>query len=189
MSTPEGDCFTLHPRLAGIGCWTLLSLTAGKARGILLVNRYMVSKVDIRVGFPKADQLMQLVEDRGYRSTGPRRAVVRTVAARDRHFTADELCRELPYVGRATVFRSLNLLVETGVLCRVLLEDGSLHYQLSHRGHHHHLICTECGLSQDLLGCEIDEMLTERTALNHFQMEGHRLEVYGRCHRCLSAVN
>ena len=103
--------------------------------------------------------------------------------------TADELCRELPYVGRATVFRSLNLLVETGVLCRVLLEDGSLHYQLSHRGHHHHLICTECGLSQDLLGCEIDEMLTERTALNHFQMEGHRLEVYGRCHRCLSAVN
>ena len=149
----------------------------------------MVSKADIRVGFSKADQLMQVVEDLGYRSTGPRRAVVRTVAARDRHFTADELCRELPQVGRATVFRSLNLLVETGVLCRVLLEDGSLHYQLSHRGHHHHLICTECGLSQDLLGCDIDEMLTERAALNHFQMEGHRLEVYGRCHKCLPAVH
>ena len=131
---------------------------------------------------------MQMVEDRGYRSTGPRRALMRTVVARDSHFTAEELRRGLPHVGRASVYRFLNLLVDAGILCRVLLEDGSLHYQLSHRGHHHHLICAECGTSQDLVGCEIEEMLTERTALHHFQMEGHRLEVYGRCHQCLSAT-
>lgn len=129
---------------------------------------------------------MQIIEDRGYRSTGPRQALVRTVAARDRHFTAEELNKELPQVGRATVYRSLNLMVEAGILCRVLLEDGSLHYQLSHRGHHHHLLCTECGLSEDLIGCDIEGVLKEKAAEHGFQMEGHWLEVYGRCHRCSS---
>ena len=139
-------------------------------------------------GYSKADQLMQLMEGRGHRSTAPRRALVRTVAAMDGHFTAEELNKDLPHVGRATVYRSLNLLEEAGVLCRVLLEDGSLRYQLSHRGHHHHLICTGCGQSQDLLGCDIEDMLKERTQQNHFRMDGHRLEVYGRCRKCLSAT-
>ena len=128
---------------------------------------------------------MRIVEDQGYRSTAPRQALVRTVAVKDSHFSAEELHRELPMVGRATVYRGLNLLVDTGILCRVLLEDGSLHYQLSHRGHHHHMICTQCGLSQDLLGCDIDGMLTEKTTQHQFRMEGHRLEVYGRCQKCL----
>ena len=128
---------------------------------------------------------MRIVEDRGYRSTAPRQALVRTIAVKDSHFSAEELRKELPRVGRATVYRGLNLLVDTGILCRVLLEDGSLHYQLSHRGHHHHLICTQCGLSQDLLGCDIDAMLTEKATQHQFRMEDHRLEVYGRCQKCL----
>ncbi len=141
-----------------------------------------------RNGYSKADQLLQVIEDRGYRCTSARQALVRTVATMDRPFGAEELRRELPQVGRATVYRSLSLLVEADILCRVLLEDGSLYYQLSHRGHHHHLICTLCGVSEDLLGCDIDDMLKEKTGQYKFQMEGHRLEVYGRCDACLSAV-
>ena len=137
-------------------------------------------------GFTKAEQLLQILEDQGYRSTSPRQALVRTVAARDRHFSAEEIRLQLPNIGRATVFRSLNLLEETGILCRVLLEDGRLHYQLSHRGHHHHLICTECGVSEDLVGCDIESMLKEKAGKHHFEMDGHRLEVYGRCLRCRS---
>ena len=142
-----------------------------------------------RDGYSKADQLMRLVEDRGHRRTGPREVLMRTIVARDRHFSAEELRKEIPGVGRATVYHGLNLLVDTGILCRVLLEDGSLHYQLSHRGHHHHLICTSCGLSQDLLGCDIDEMLTQKAAQHSFQMDRHRLEVYGRCQRCPVAAS
>lgn len=141
-----------------------------------------------RIGYSKADQLLQIIEDRGFRSTLPRQALVRTVAARDSHFSAEELRKALPQVGRATIYRCLSLLVDAGILCRVLLEDGSLHYQLSHRGHHHHLICAECGLSQDLIGCDIEEMLTEKARQHRFQMEGHRLEVYGRCQKCLPAA-
>ena len=136
----------------------------------------------------KSDQLLQIIEDRGYRSTGPREAMVRTIADRNGHFTAEELRKDLPKVGRATVYRCLNLLVECGIVCRVLLEDGSLHYQLSHRGHHHHLICAECGMSQDLLGCEIDGILKEKAAELYFQAESHWLEVYGRCQKCAVPV-
>ena len=145
----------------------------------------MVSKTKFR----KASELMQVIEDLGYRTTVPREALVRTIASKDGHFTAEELNRELPSVGRATVYRSLNLLEEAGVLCRVLLEDGSLRYQVSHRGHHHHLLCTECGQSQDLLGCEIDDLLNERSKQHNFKAESHWLEVYGKCGNCLSKAD
>ena len=61
-----------------------------------------------RGGYSRADLLMQVMEDRGHRSTEPRRALVRSVAAKDGHFTAEELHKGLPQVGRATVYRSLN---------------------------------------------------------------------------------
>ena len=131
-----------------------------------------------------AEQLLETLEQQGYRSTSPRRAVAQVIANQDKHFTAEDLREQLPSLGRATIFRSLKLLVETGVLCRVLLEDGDLHYQLSHRGHHHHLLCVECGSSQDLLGCDIEELLQQTSASHGFELSGHWLEVYGRCRSC-----
>ena len=130
------------------------------------------------------EQILDTLEERGYRSTAPRRSVVRAVAEQQRHFTADGLYRELPNLGRATIFRSLKILVETGVLCRVLLEDGDLHYQLSHHGHHHHLLCVDCGSSQDLRGCDIEDVLVSTSALHGFEISGHWLEVYGKCQAC-----
>lgn len=136
-------------------------------------------------GISLAEQLMDTLGERGYRSTSPRRAVAYAIAAQQRHFTAEELRERLPWVGRATIYRSLKLLVESGSLCRVLLEDGNLHYQLSHSGHHHHLLCVECGASEDLLGCDIDDLLRQVSAAHEFQLSGHWLEVYGRCRNCL----
>ena len=133
---------------------------------------------------PPAEQIMETLEERGYRSTEPRRAVVEAVVKQERHFTAEELRRELPRLGRATIFRSLKLLVDNDVLCRVMLEDGDLHYQLSNRGHHHHLLCVECGVSQDLMGCDIEAVLSRTSANYDFELSGHWLEVYGRCRDC-----
>ena len=131
-----------------------------------------------------AKQLLEPVEEQGYRSTSPRRAVAQVIAKQDRHFTAEDLREQLPSLGRATIFRTLKLLVQSGVLCRILLEDGDLHYQLSHRGHHHHLLCVECGSSQDLLGCDIEKLLQQTSANHGFELSGHWLEVYGHCRSC-----
>ncbi len=139
-------------------------------------------------GYSLADQLMDTLEERGYRATSPRQAVVRAITGKDRHFTAEQLREQLPGVGRATIYRSLKLLVESGMLCRVLLEDGNLHYQLSQRGHHHHLLCVQCGASEDLLGCDIEGLLRQAAVSHQFELSGHWLEVYGRCQNCVSAA-
>lgn len=140
-------------------------------------------------GTTVADQILETLNERGYRSTAPRRSLAAAIGEKDRHFTAEELRRQLPpSLGRATVYRTLKILVDAGVLCRVLLEDGDLHYQLSHHGHHHHLLCVLCGASQDLTGCDIEGVLAETSADHGFEISGHWLEVYGRCRDCLNSV-
>ncbi len=130
------------------------------------------------------DDIVSQLAHRGYRDTEPRRLVIGAAAAQARPFTAEELCAALPCVGRATVYRGLRLLVETDQVCRVLLEDKELRYQLSHQGHHHHLLCAVCGASADLANCDVEETLREAAAAAGFQMSGHWLEVYGRCADC-----
>ena len=132
------------------------------------------------------EQILDTLEERGFRSTTPRRIMATVIGDQERHFTAEDLRQQLPRrMGRATVYRTLKLLVEVGVLCRVLLEDGDLHYQLSHHGHHHHLICVQCGSSQNLTGCDIEDLLLTTSADHGFELSGHWLEVYGRCRNCV----
>ena len=130
------------------------------------------------------DNIVARLSGLGHRDTEPRRLVISAVAAQGRPFTAEELYASLPCVGRATVYRGLRLLVETGQVCRVLLEDHELRYQLSHQGHHHHLLCGACGSSADLEGCDADDMLRKAAAAVGFRMSGHSLEVYGQCGDC-----
>ncbi len=133
------------------------------------------------------EQILEALQDQGYRSTAPRRALAGAIAEQDHHFTAEALRRQVPpSLGRATVYRTLKILVESGVLCRVLLEDGDLHYQLSQQGHHHHLLCVVCGSSQDLTGCDIEEVLVDTSSRHGFELSGHWLEVYGRCRNCVA---
>ena len=133
---------------------------------------------------PVVAHLLDALGEKGYRDTAPRRAIVQAVAQTEKHFSAEDLRAQLPEVGRATIYRSLKLLLDAGVVCRVLLEDGNLHYQLSHRGHHHHLLCVECGGSEDLTGCDIEDQLKTVAAAHQFQVSGHWLEIYGRCLNC-----
>ena len=133
-----------------------------------------------------ADRILGALDERGYRSTAPRRALASAIGEQDGHFTAENLRKLLPQtLGRATVYRTLKLLVDADVLCRVMLEDGDLRYQLSHQGHHHHLLCVVCGSSQDLTGCDIEDVLVATSARHGFELSGHWLEVYGRCGSCV----
>ncbi len=131
-------------------------------------------------------QVVQLLEDRNVRLTPPRLAVLAAAAAAAERFSAEEIQRELPRVGRATIFRTLKLLVDADIICRVIQDDGRLLYRWSRRGHHHHLVCRTCGATRDISQCGIPELLGEAARVAGFAMEGHWLEVYGRCQRCLA---
>ena len=136
--------------------------------------------------------LVDALDRAGYRRTEPRRAVADLVAARDGHFTAADLVsdarRRRLTIGRATIFRSLDLFVDLGLVERVDLPGGDHAYVGCEVEHHHHAICTRCGRSLDVAE---DPALTEALATvakrQRFRLTSHRLELFGLCERCQRA--
>lgn len=130
------------------------------------------------------ESLERNVARSGHRVTAPRRALLARLQGMGDHFTAEGLAAASPGVGRATVFRTLRLLQDIGALCQVVLDDGTLQYRLTSGGHHHHIVCSQCGAVDDFSSCDIQGLLDEIAARTGYDIEAHRLEVYGRCESC-----
>jgi Fur family ferric uptake transcriptional regulator len=136
---------------------------------------------------PELDSLTRRLETLGHRITPARAAVIAAVLTQGGHFSVDDILRTARNVGRATVFRTMRLLTDIDILCRVLLEDGSLHYRVSRRGdHHHHLVCVSCGNVRELEDCAVGDLVRDLAADTEYDIEGHWLEFYGRCASCRS---
>ena len=130
------------------------------------------------------ESVIRKLEALDHRITPSRVAVIAAVLAQSGHFSVEDVLRQARAVGRATVFRTMRLLTDLDVVCRVLLDDGSLHYRVSRRGHHHHLVCVSCGNAQDLDECAVGDLVRELAAATEYEIEGHWLEFYGRCAAC-----
>jgi Fur family transcriptional regulator, ferric uptake regulator len=125
------------------------------------------------------------------RVTGPRRSVARLIAAREGHFTAAELIedagRDPDGIGRATIFRCLELFTSLGLVERVDLPDGTHAWVACDDVHHHHAICTTCGRSVDVHDQGLSETLATIGRRTGFRVASHRLEVFGTCAACAMA--
>lgn len=128
--------------------------------------------------------LERRLADAGHRVTPPRRALIGAMSALDDRFTAEQLQHAAPGVGRATVFRTLRLLQDAGALCQIVLDDGAPAYRLTSGGHHHHILCSRCGATDDFARCDIQSLLDELGRSTGYEIQAHRLEVYGLCARC-----
>ena len=120
------------------------------------------------------------------RQTGQRDAVQQAFALAQRPLTAVEAHRlarrRAAGLGLATVYRTLALLVEEGVLRPVPLPDGTARYELAGLDHHHHFQCRDCGKVFDVPGCP--GKLRDLTPRG-FELEEHELILYGRCAACV----
>lgn len=128
----------------------------------------------------------------GHRLTEPRQRLIAILSQWPSRFSAGELVKAArkaePPIGRATVFRTLGLLLELGIVERVRGADDSEGYVVARRGdHHHHLVCSSCGRVEDLPLCPVEGRLKELAAERRFQVQGHNLEVYGLCEGCVKA--
>jgi len=129
----------------------------------------------------------QLARD-GHRLTTPRQAIIKMVAPRQDHFSAQEVWDDVRTnysgIGRATVFRTLDLLTELGVLNRIHTGDGCHRYTVCDTRHHHHLMCVECGTVLSLDAAGIESKIREMAAEAGFDLLTHHLELVGRCAEC-----
>jgi len=124
----------------------------------------------------------------GYRQTWQRRKLTDLIAARDGHFTAADLetdAREQGVgLGRATIFRTLEALLQAGVLERIELADGSHAYVACAPRHHHHAICTGCGAVVEFDDRELSTVVAALARSTHYRIDDHRVELFGRCPAC-----
>lgn len=126
----------------------------------------------------------------GYKWTGQREQVLRALLnCCSQHVSAEELHAILEQkqadVGLATVYRTLDVLAEVGIVHRLMFGDGCSRYELADDlHHHHHLICNRCNqvweVPLDLLG-KLERKI-ERDY--HFSITGHHLKFFGLCARC-----
>ena len=132
------------------------------------------------------------LEARGLRLTAARRAIIDTLVESDGHVTADELTalvrERATGIGRMTVYRTLDLLCDLGLLRPAYQGTGAAHYILLHDGHHHHLVCSDCGRVIEFDDCGLDDLSAGVARRHGFRVEGHLLELYGVCADCGEAT-
>lgn len=137
------------------------------------------------------EEIEQRLKQHGYRLTLPRSAVVEAVLRHDRPFTAEQLVSELAggedAPGRATVYRTLEVLASMDVLTRIVSPDGHPSYISGAPGHRHHLLCEVCGTTVTITSCPIPELLSSLAQDTDFVIKDHTLEVFGICPTCQAA--
>ena len=125
----------------------------------------------------------------GLKFTRQRRAVLETVFDIHRHFDAEDLVEILRHrdrrISRATVYRTLDLLVKCGLVRAMELGEARKMYEhiLGHK-HHDHLICTECGRTIEFDDGLIESLQEKVCDKLHFKAQTHCLRIFGVCDRC-----
>lgn len=133
----------------------------------------------------RADWMLHRLADDGLRMTGQRETVVHSISAKPGAFNPEALVDELRPggIGRATVYRTLELLERRGMLARIHL-DGCHGFTVCDEGHHHHLVCRSCGKVVPVDAERIEEEIRGLAENLNFQVDTHTLEFQGLCESC-----
>lgn len=138
------------------------------------------------------ERLKLNLKEKGYKLTPQRRAIVDIIILNEgSHLTTEELYdlvkKECPEIGLATVYRTMQLLDELGVVSRMELDDGCNRYELVHpeeNHQHHHLICNVCGKVTEVQGDLLENLEKEIEDKYNFKIKNHSVKFYGICEEC-----
>lgn len=138
-------------------------------------------------------RIERLCVERGLKMTGQRRVIARVLSEADDHPDVEELYRRAAGLdGRisiATVYRTVRLLEEHGILERRDFGGGRARYEPSAHGHHHHLIDVDTGRVIEFENAEHERVLHAIAAALGFDLVSHRLELFGRRRDAKAAGN
>ncbi len=137
------------------------------------------------------DSFERFLQKRSLRLTSQRERILDRVFETHEHFSADTLYNWLkqedgPSVSRATVYRTLGLLVDGGFLESLDTGQGELLYEhvLGHQ-HHDHLVCVDCGKIEEFFEAKIEQLQEEVCTRKGWSLVSHNLRLFGRCRSCV----
>jgi Fur family ferric uptake transcriptional regulator len=127
--------------------------------------------------------------EKGLKLTKERIAILREVFSFHGHFEPEHLYFRMKDGGskasRASVYRTLNLLVESGLIAKVTrTEKGNVYEHTFGHGHHDHMICESCGKIIEFYSEKLENLQNEICARNRFNGISHTLEIRGHCDQC-----
>ncbi len=137
----------------------------------------------------KTDPILGHLQNKGFRITGARQAVIDVLQSENGWLTPEKILAQAtascPSLGLATVYRTLELLSEEGFIRRIHFEDGCHGYARADLDHGHHLICRSCHEVIEFEGLEnIDAFIRTIETKTGYTIQDHMLELVGICPQC-----
>lgn len=132
--------------------------------------------------------LVMQLSKRGVRVTAQRAMIVHAIEEMSGHITADEVYQHVqrvsPYVNLATVYRTLDLLVDMGLVTVSDMGTGAAHFVLHSHATHHHAVCRRCHRSIEFEPALLDSFTAALMAEYGFETEANHIVVFGCCAEC-----
>jgi Fur family ferric uptake transcriptional regulator len=132
--------------------------------------------------------LSDILREKGYRLTPQRMLVLEAIEASNDHISAEEIYSQArakyPYMNISTVYRTMELLKELGLVTETDLGSGRLLYHPASKARHHHLVCQKCGKVQDVSSSMFQRLQHELMASYGFDASLEHMAVFGICKDC-----
>ena len=132
----------------------------------------------------------ELLKNNSLKFTRQRELVLKTLYERNEHFTPEDLYILLKSsypelnIGIATVYRTLNLLEESGLATSISFGVAGKKFELANKPHHDHMICKSCGLIIEFQNEKIEQLQLEIAKNSHFKITSHLMQLRGLCEKC-----
>jgi Fur family transcriptional regulator, ferric uptake regulator len=131
---------------------------------------------------------IKVLQRAGYKLTTPRLTILDILEKSGGHVTSAELLLRVEErdstIGRASVFRTLDLMIKLGIIWTSVQGGSTVHYMLMPGGHHHHIICTNCQKLIEFEDCRLGTLIDNLQKEYGVRVDGHLLELYGICQDC-----
>jgi len=139
-------------------------------------------------GLDRSKEAGEALRELGYRLTPQRQLILTALQQSDDHISAEDIhalvCARYPHINISTVYRTLELLKNLGLVTETDLGSGRFRYHPAEKGHHHHLICERCGTTIET--AESPFLPLKRTLFKEygFRANINHLAIFGLCAKC-----
>jgi len=135
-----------------------------------------------------SDEIKEFFHEKGLKCTPQRQAVLKVLQESKGYLSINKIHRRvkelLQETGLATVYRSLETLIELNLVVKVHLEDGCHSYAIAPEGHRHPIVCTDCNRVIEYTECPMEDLSKKISEDTGVQINTHFLQLFGKCREC-----